>query len=278
MSFRTRDPISKVANLTGFVWLNENFEPVGKASLLKINNDLPLKISKAQGARLVKFNNLYFIVYNNILDTQDLESRRMIVAHLNYVKNQFFIKDPKYILSFNGDPTHWREKNWSPFQYKGRLYFSYSINPHRVFKLPRLRNDCKTVALTEKEIDWKWGELRGGAPAIRDGNHFFGFFHSWKDLKSVQSNGEKIAHFFMGAYLFEAEPPFEMTYISKEPIIGKSFYHSPDYETWKPLKGVYPGGMIFNKHSVSVFYGKQDHECWVVKMDKKGLLNSLVAL
>jgi hypothetical protein len=278
MSFRTRDPVSKVANLTGFVWLDEDFKPVGKASLLTINNDVPLKISKAQGARLVKFNNVYFIVYNNILDTKDLETRRMIVAHLIYNKNRFSISDPKYLLSFEGDPTRWREKNWSPFQYKGRLYFSYTLNPHRVFHLPRSSSKCQTVAITEKEIDWEWGELRGGAPAIQDGEHFFGIFHSWKDLKSVQSGGEKIAHYFMGAYLFEARPPFQITHISKSPIIGKSFYHSPDYETWKPLKVVYPCGMLFDHQSVWAFYGKQDHECWVVKMDKKGLMNSLVAL
>ncbi|MBM3193170.1 MAG: hypothetical protein FJZ59_02920 [Chlamydiae bacterium] len=278
MSFRTRDPKTRIANLTGFIWLDNDFNPVGKATLLKIENDIPLKVSKAQGARLVKFNNVFLIVYNNILDTEDQESRRVIVAHLHFNKNEFSIRDPKYILSFENDPTHWREKNWSPFQYKGRLYFSYSLNPHRVFHLPRSANAYETVAITEKEIDWEFGEMRGGSPAIQDGNRFLGFFHSWKDLKSVQSNSEKIAHYFMGAYLFQAGSPFEVTHVSKEPIIGKTFYHSKEYETWKPLKVIYPGGMILNENFVWVVYGKQDHECWIVKMDKKKLLDTLVPL
>lgn len=278
MSFRTRDPKTRIANLTGFVWLDDDFNPVGKATLLKIENDLPLKVSKAQGARLVKFNNVFLIVYNNILDTEDQESRRLIVSHLIFAKNEFYIKDPKLLISFKGDPTRWREKNWSPFQYKGQLYLSYTINPHRVFHLPRSSSICQTVAYTKKDIDWDYGEMRGGAPAIQDGNCFLGFFHSWKDLKSVQSCGEKIAHYFMGAYLFNAGSGFELTHVSKEPIIGETFYHSKEYDTWKPLKVIYPGGMVLNNDFVWVVYGKQDHECWIVKMDKEKLLESLVAL
>jgi predicted GH43/DUF377 family glycosyl hydrolase len=82
----------------------------------------------------------------------------------------------------------------------------------------------------------------------------------------------------MGAYLFQAGSPFEVTHVSKEPIIGKTFYHSKEYETWKPLKVIYPGGMILNENFVWVVYGKQDHECWIVKMDKKKLLDTLVPL
>ncbi len=278
MSFRTRDPGTNTANLVGFVFLNEDYSPVGKATLLTIEGDFPLKLSKAQGLKLFKNRNIHMIAYNNILDTEDLETRRMIVAHLYYNKGRFSIKNPEYITSFEGDPKHWREKNWSPFDYKGNIHFSYTVSPHRVFQLPRTSNACKTVALTNPEIKWDWGEIHGGTPAIQDGEHFIGFFHSWKDLRSIQSANQKIAHFFIGAYLFDARKSFPVTHISPEPIVGKTFYHAPDYPTWKPVKVVYPGGFILEKNYIWLVYGRQDHECWVAKIDKDALINSLVSL
>jgi hypothetical protein len=278
MSFRTRDPETKTANLVGFVFLNENYKAVGQATLLTINGDFPLKVSKAQGLKLFKTRNIYMIAYNNILNTPDLETRRMIVAHLNFNKGRFSIANPKYILSYEGDPWRWREKNWAPFDYKGNIHFSYTINPHKVFRLPRTSNDCITVANTDPEICWNWGEIRGGTPALRDGDQFLGFFHSWKDLRSVQSDNKKISHYFIGAYRFEASKFFPVTHISPEPIVGKTFYHAPDYPTWKPLKVIYPGGFILSEDYVWLIYGRQDHECWVAKIDKAALISSLVPL
>lgn len=79
----------------------------------------------------------------------------------------------------------------------------------------------------------------------------------------------------MGAYTFKAEPPFDITGISPEPIIGKDFYHGPEYKTWKPLLVVFPGGFVYDNDNIWVCYGKQDHEIWIVKLDRKGLFNSL---
>ncbi len=276
LSFRERDPSTGVADLIGFVWLDADFHPVGEASFLMIHRDIPLKISKAQGARIFQVGNIFCIAYNNIISDSEPETRRMIVAHLNYKNRRFFIRNPEFILDYKGDPSHWREKNWSPFDCRGYIHFSYSLNPHRVFKLPKFDNTCATVGLTEANIDWPWGEMRGGSPALFDEDHYLGFFHSWKDLKSVQSNGEKISHYFMGAYRHKKAPPFEITHVSENPIIGKTFFHAPEYPTWKPLKVIYPGGHIFDKKFIWVVYGRQDHECWLVKLDKKALLKSLV--
>jgi hypothetical protein len=167
-----------------------------------------------------------------------------------------------------------------PFDHKGYAHFSYTLDPHRVFRLSKNDNKLSTVGLTGGNINWSesFGEIHGGTPSLKDGDSYFGFFHSWKDLKSIQSKGEKISHFFMGAYLFNEKPPFELTHISDKPIIGKTFFHGPDYETWKPIKAIYPGGFVFTKKHVWVVYGRQDHECWVVKMDKKALIQSLISV
>ena len=279
LSFRTRDPETKVANLLGFVWLDEEFEPISKPSLLRIYSDFSLKVSKMQGARILKTGSTYSIVYNNILNTPDQETRRMVVATLNYDKNSdtFSITKPKYILSFDVDKKQWREKNWIPFYYKQHLYLAYSLNPHHIFQLHRNENTCQNISITNKHIEWPWGDLHGGTPSILDNGQFLGFFHSDKDLKTVQSNGEKITHYFIGAYCFKPTPPFTITAISALPIVGKTFYESDDFPTWKPLKVVYPTGFVLDKFRVSLVYGRQDHQCWVVIMDKEKLLKSLQA-
>lgn len=278
LAFRARDPLTQSAHLMGFVWLNENFEAESKPVLLKIYGDRPLKISRAQDPRLIRSGDKYFIAYNNILSDEDLETRRMVTAELSYKDNEFSISSPMYHLCFSGDVKNWREKNWSPFDYKGTFHFSYSLNPHRVF-LPFQDNDsCETLAVTKANLSWKWGELRGGTPSLLDGDEYLGFFHSFIDIKTVQSNGEKMSHYFMGAYRFEAKHPFALTQISPEPIIGRQFYTAPDYPTWKPLRVVFPGGLVFDDDFVWVVYGRQDFECWVVKMDKKTLMDSLVSV
>jgi predicted GH43/DUF377 family glycosyl hydrolase len=85
-----------------------------------------------------------------------------------------------------------------------------------------------------------------------------------------------MVHYFMGAYLFEDSPPFSIQKISPNPIVSKTFYNGPAYQTWKPLRVVFPCGVIHNEKYIWVSYGRQDHEAWIVKLDKAGLYKSLV--
>lgn len=268
--FRTRDPLTGSTHLMRFSWLNESFEPIGESLPLIIYEAHSLKKSRAQDPKLIKVNNRFYIVYNNIYREDDDEARRMIVSELHYEKNEFFIVNPQVLLKFKGEKKNeWREKGWAPFDFNGILLMSYSLYPHRVI-LPHLYNDeCEMVSLTKYKNKWKWGELRGGTPALLDGDLYLGFFHS-----SLDNNA--LTYYFMGAYAFSSKIPFEMMFISPEPIMGKQFYNAPDYPTWKPLKVVFPGGFVFNDQYIWVVYGRQDHESWVIKLDKKKLLDSLI--
>ena len=275
LAFRDFNSDTHIANLMGFVWLDENFNVISEPTLLQIENDLPLVKSRAQGIRLVMVKDVCYVVYNNSLSDTDFESKRVIASKLSFHHGIFSIKNPELIVNYEGDPSHWREKNWSPFSYKNKLCFSYTINPHRVLRLENA-NTCSTISRTSSNINWPWGEIHGGTPALLDGNYYLGFFHSWQDLQTVQSNNEKISHFFIGAYLFKSTPPFKVTHISPMPIIGSSFYSGNEYKTWKPLKVVYPCGHIFDEKFIWLVYGKQDNECWVAKIDKHKLYNSLI--
>jgi hypothetical protein len=196
------------------------------------------------------------------------------MAKVYYENNQFYMKDPKCLQPFEGWSERW-EKNWVPFVYDGKLLFAYSIVPHRILQ-PVADGACTTISNTRSQIKWFWGQLRGGTPALLDGNEYLAFFHSSKKIATTHSNGKPMPHYVMGAYTFAARPPFEITRISAEPIVGQHFYEGPAYNTWKPLRVVFPGGYLVDDKYVWIVYGRQDFELWVAQLDKKGLYDSLV--
>lgn len=188
----------------------------------------------------------------------------------------FYIEEAQSIEEYPGGKQSRWEKNWVPFIYEDKLLLAYSIVPHRILRPILGTKTCLPAFSSVGLIQWAWGVLRGGTQAFLVDGEYLSFFHSSTNMASVHSEGKVIPHYFMGAYTFSASPPFEITRISKEPIVGKNFYDGPAYKTWKPLRVVFPGGFVFDDHFIWVVYGRQDHELWVAKLDKKGLLNSLI--
>lgn len=274
--YRIREPNEKVIDKFGLSWLDENFDPVGSPYILERRNQNLEGTSWAQDPRLVVIHNKLFIIYNNTLRIDGVDTRRMIVAELHYDGKNFFTDTYARVLNFEGNTAKLLQKNWSPFEYNNRLFLSYSVDPHRV-EVPI--DNCEasqTVSKCEMKINYSWGEIRGGTPALFDGDRYLAFFHSSKDISTVQSGGKKILHYFMGAYTFSDNPPFKVLTVSPEPIVHPSFYDGPMHKTWKPLRCVFPCGILIDGAYVWVTYGKQDHESWVVKFDKQKLLESLV--
>ena len=96
-------------------------------------------------------------------------------------------------------------------------------------------------------------------------------------MATVHSQNKEVLHYLMGAYTFAAQPPFNITQISPEPIIGKKFYSGAEYKPyWHPVRAIFPCGFVFDKQYIWVVYGRQDHEMWVVKLDKLKLYASLI--
>jgi predicted GH43/DUF377 family glycosyl hydrolase len=200
----------------------------------------------------------------------------MFIAQLFYDKFRFYTSIPQVFLHFDEESPKTEEKNWVPLIYNDELLLAYSISPHRIERPIDGTHASETFSLSPAKIPWNWGILRGGTPALPEGDEYLAFFHSTKDMASIQSKGQEVTHYFMGAYTFASEPPFAITRISPEPIFAKNFYTAPDYKTWKPLRCVFAAGYVSNDDYVWVAYGRQDHESWIVKLDKKGLLNSLI--
>ena len=277
MSFRIRDPQDESTNDIGLVLLDEDFNLLSAPQVLKIpGTDAPVAIRK-QDPRLVRVGTRVYIVYSNMIEALGVDyTRRMFVSEVCFDGNHFFALEPQCLSQFEGEAEQRWQKNWVPFDYEGRLLLAYSIAPHKIFYPLLHTGSCETIACTGPDVPWDFGVLRGGTPALREGGEYLGFFHSSKEMKTVQSEGKKISHYFMGAYLFSSRPPFAVTRISPRPIVAESFYDGPAHKTWKPLRVVFPGGFISDDKYVWIAYGKQDHEIWVAKLDKQALLSTLV--
>lgn len=274
MSYRVRN--SKLVSTfeIGFVWLDKEFNCISVPRILVIKNDSsPYK--RHQDPRIFVIGEDLYILYSNFINFEETITRRMFLAQVQYEHDSFFIDNPECLESFEGSGKRW-EKNWVPFLYEGNLLLAYSLLPHRILQLSPERGECFTVHFTRSAITWDWGDLRGGTPASLDGEEYLAFFHSSRAIATTQSYGKKIPHYVMGAYTFSAKPPFEITRISPVPIMAKSFYDGPAYNTWKPLRVVFPMSYLSDENYIWVAYGKQDHEIWVAKLDKKGLYDSLV--
>lgn len=280
LSFRTRGTTTK-AHFVGFIWLDEQFEPISNPQLLQSNNANTI----CQDPRLLVINDRLYMAYNDLVTFDEIQTRRMFFSEVLYENNRFYLHEPQPLpgpwdpdpetTEFNAFIKH-RQKNWVPFTYNNEVLLSYTLEPHQIVSL----NNNTTFAIrfaSENSSCWSLGELRGGTQAIKLDNCYLGIFHSCKILATQNSNGKKMRHYFMGAYTFKPEPPFEITHISPRPIVGNGFYDGcMDYPTWTDLRVVFPTGCIDDEKHVWVTYGRQDFESWVMKLDKKLLLESLI--
>ncbi len=263
----------------GLVWLDEDFNPKSPPQILETQSKYPFVPSRVDDARLVIVGDRLYLVYSDNQDT--IISRggfRLYVAEVLLTEGIFSLHNTERLSIFEEESKQVRQKNWVPFDYQGNLLLAYSLQPHVIFHPLLMETEtCETVVSTISKLDWNWGELRGGTPAILENGEYLSFFHSGVNIQSIYSNGKVILHYFTGAYTFQKDPPFAITKISPQPIIEKGFYSPPHYKPyWKSVRVVFPCGILCEEEYIWVTYGRQDHESWVAKFDKKKLLSSLV--
>ena len=167
------------------------------------------------------------------------------------------------------------QKNWTPFEWEGALLLGYSLTPHEILYSNLISGECISFAstlLSNHKHSWKWGELRGGTPASLVDGEYLAFFHSSIIGKSAVSNQTEMHHYFMGAYTFSGEPPFQIKKISPSPIIGPNFYTKSQTEK----KVIFPGGYVVRDKYFYLAYGKDDCEIWIATIDREKLKKHLL--
>jgi len=145
------------------------------------------------------------------------------------------------------------EKNWLWFFHDGLPHLVYGSSPHCVVRSSETF-DPINCWFTPNELEWDYGQVRGGTPPIRVAEKYWTFFHS-----SLPLDGRKQYH--MGAYAFEAKPPFRITRITSFPLLsGSKLDRSSTSKPWV----VFPNGALLREGKWTVTMGVNDLDCaWV---------------
>ena len=248
----------------GCVELDPNFSPRA-ASFSPIDT----QSNFSEDPRIFHNGDHYFLVFNEpVPNTKRLRGMRMGEIDLTQ-------KTLSPIISLN---IHSRrvEKNWSPFVYKGKSHFIYSINPHRILEYPSLQPANLGAESLLSEADWPralWGTPRGGTPAQLVDGEYLSFFHSaFEDPRGI-------IWYTMSAYTFEAAPPFRITRISPHPITFRGIYDSPHREIANAqVRCLYPAGFVTDGDKIHLSCGENDSAVKIITIDTKALLKSLKSL
>lgn len=163
----------------------------------------------------------------------------------------------------------WHEKNWLWFIHEGEWHLVYQANPHIVAKFNynfELMDEWTNEALN---LDWEFGDIRGGTPPVLVDGEFWTFFHSstlWRP---------PFRQYHMGAYAFEPNPPFRITKITIFPILSGS-YDDPHGEK-KPIV-VFPCGALFENGEWIISMGVNDLKSAWIKIPHEQLKKMVVEI
>ena len=148
-------------------------------------------------------------------------------------------------LTYGGNGKGTTQKNWVFFSHEGEHYFVYQYAPFQVVSGETL--------YSHKNLEWQFGQIRGGTPPVRVGDLYFTFFHSRLD------HGR--SKYYMGALAFEAKAPFHPLWLTEVPLLT-STNREPN-PAWTPLT-VFPCGALFRNDTWTVSLGVNDMNCGLV--------------
>lgn len=262
-------------NYIAVVLLNENLDPITDPQVLNTRPKKSKTPSQSEDARVFAYRNRMFLIYNDNVDvtgSSQCDRRDMFMAELLCENGSFKLSPALKLIHEEKYGSVLWQKNWEPFEWNNTLLLTYSLNPHEVIFPNFSSGTCYHCYETKAEFDWKYGNPRGSTPPILVDGEYLAFFHSALKTVSEVTHGQKMWHYFMGAYTFSPEPPFEITKMTSLPIIGEGFYTNSDLEK----RVIFPGGCVVTDNAIYVAYGKDDCEIWIATLDPEALKKALV--
>lgn len=260
----------------GLVLLDSSFDPISTVDILETrqyNNATP---SQAEDGRIFYLNDKLYVIYNDNMELtlpNYWERRDMHIAEIVWDENnKFDVLEPLRLTHQTKYRDRAWQKNWNPFVWNDHLYLIYGVDPHEIIFPDLVSGICKPVSeVKPRNLDWDYGTLRSSTPAQLVDGEYLSFCHSGI-MKKTEFSSYELWHFHMGAYTFQAHPPFAITKISAKPLESPDFYSYSSYDK----RVVYPGGYIIDGPNVYLVYGKDDCEIWVATIDLAELKKSLV--
>lgn len=233
--------------------LDDNHKPLGFIDVVLLNRSY--KDQHWEDPRITWINGQMVLSYCTfqIFKNKTYSGAHQQVAFLNDSFQPLDVWDPVYgnnggsILMNEGN-----EKNWIFFEHDGQMMMIYMTEPHQVI----MWENREAVEKWETpNFGWKWGQMRGGSPPIRIKDEYVCFFHSSTPWT------EKKRQYHMGAYAFEAKPPFKVTRMTRKPLLSGS--QKDPWVDGLPLV-VFPCGAILDSKKYVVSMGINDYtSAWI---------------
>ena len=245
------------ATRTYLCLLDDQFQPVPGTRRVLTPNLRNVSLKRINDPRLFTCGGLVYCTYSAVCT--------------DMTGNGLSLLDPCTLLPLSDWLVSWagcrkKEKNWQFFDFDGKMHCVYSITPHVILRVGE-GGICHTAAFSESEIDWKWGEMRGGTPPILVDDRYYSFFHS-----SFRDGA--LVCYVMGCYSFEATPPFKILSVSTVPLLRPGLEDRPS--TCHPeLAAVFPCGSWFRERQWLVSYGYHDSVCRIIELDHDRVLNNM---
>ncbi|MBA3721877.1 MAG: hypothetical protein H0W88_05700 [Parachlamydiaceae bacterium] len=245
------------------VQLNLKFKPISKPILCKELGNY------AYDPRLIRVNNVIYMTFTSPLTgaKHSCLNSRICLTQIYQIGNRIKIDFP---MPLNVKFQNIWEKNWIPFDYQNNLLLTYSISPHFVLNPSLYDGFCPIYSCSNPTIQWNYGTIRGGTPAVLVDGEYLAIFHS-----AVNDPVTKRYTYYLGAYTFEAEPPFRITKISAEPFSHPDFYTTPPCPL-TTARVLFASGLVVRDNSIFVCYGENDCAIKVMEINKNALYESLV--
>jgi len=235
--------------------LNNDLRATKKA-IIQLNSSYPNE--QFEDPRVLKFGDKYGLSCCTFVPLKSYAHQAMFLLDAQFSNVARF--DPIYgnnLAQAMVNDGH--EKNWLYFVHDNAPHLLYSANPHVVVRLNgRLESETKYIT-DEFNPLWKFGEVRGGSNPILVDGLYWTFFHSslpWINKKR---------RYYMGAYAFDAKPPFRIARMTTLPILTGT--NQQDW--WPGLPAVvFPCGAFFDiaKNQFVVSYGINDVDCGYIKL------------
>lgn len=258
----------------GIAKLDEKLNLISKPQLLNTREDGAKIQSQAEDARIFAMGTKIYVIYNDneeFVNPSSGQRRDIFIAEVVDDCGELKLKKPLKITHKTKYANKNWQKNWVPFVWKEQLLLGYSIVPHEILA-PNMNTGVASIKdISKIKNIWKWGELRGGTPALLVDGDYLSFFHSAKIHATKASSYIPMHHYYMGAYLFSSKPPFKIKKISPSPILTDGFYTPSE----QGKRVIFPGGFAAVNDLIYLAYGKDDIEVWIATIDKKKLIKSL---
>lgn len=221
--------------------LNKDFQPIGRAKQLNLSHSLAS--NGREDPRLFRHKgklHLSYILWNGYRRTKEWRKASVGFARLN---NDTLEVEDKFCPDIPGRNS-W-EKNHSYFDYQGETHCVYSSRPHKVLKV--LCNSVTDAYETSAELNWGYGEIRGGASPVLVGSEYWHFFHGM-----LERNRGRL--YTLGLICFEAAPPFRITRYTPIPL---DIANNPS----RNIDVIFPGGAVKVGNEWCIAMGVDDDHC-----------------